>query len=165
MIIGSGGAGKSTLAKELGALLHIPVHHLDAYYWQPGWNPISREDNIRIQQTIFKSESWIIDGNYGSTMDDRMKACDTIIFLNYSTIRCLYGITRRRIQYRGKTRPDMGEGCPEKLDLQFIHWVANYKRKNTPAIKTKLGLLKDKNIIELKSPKQTRRFVKNIRLK
>ncbi|MDZ8035131.1 hypothetical protein [Nostoc sp. DedSLP04] len=37
LIIGSGGAGKSTLARELGTILSLEVIHLDAWYWNPGW--------------------------------------------------------------------------------------------------------------------------------
>ncbi|WP_337019548.1 AAA family ATPase, partial [Oceanobacillus massiliensis] len=108
-IIGSGGSGKSTLARQLGARLHIPVHHLDALFWQPGWIPTEKEKFINEQQKIYQSDSWIIDGNYSSTMDHRLTQADTVIFLHYKTVRCLYGITKRRIQYRKSTRPDMGK--------------------------------------------------------
>ena len=37
IIIGSGGSGKSTFAKKLGAVIGLPVIHLDNEFWQPGW--------------------------------------------------------------------------------------------------------------------------------
>lgn len=36
LILGCGGAGKSTLARRLGAATGLPVVHLDGLYWQPG---------------------------------------------------------------------------------------------------------------------------------
>ncbi|MCT2535819.1 DNA topology modulation protein [Aquibacillus koreensis] len=162
MIIGSGGAGKSTLAKQLGQVLHLPVHHLDAYFWKPGWESVTREELATMQEKIVKQESWIIDGNYSGTMDIRLQNADTVIYLNYSTIRCLYGIVKRRIQYRKKTRPDMGKGCPEKLDKEFFLWVASYQKKKAPLIKNKLSKANHLTIIEFTHPKQTKQFLQKL---
>jgi adenylate kinase family enzyme len=129
MIIGSGGAGKSTLAKELGRKLGIPVHHLDTLFFGSRAVPTDREEFQQIQNSILAEDCWIIDGNFSGTMGDRLEKADTIIFLHYSTLRCLYGIIRRRIQYHGKSRPDNGEGCPERLEWAFVKWVAEFNRK------------------------------------
>ncbi|UFU00316.1 DNA topology modulation protein [Radiobacillus kanasensis] len=162
MIIGSGGAGKSTLAKQLGNLLHIPVYHLDSLFWKPGWQVAERQEWIEKQLKLMEQESWILDGNYGATMEVRLQAADTVIFLDYSTIRCLYGIVKRRIQYHGRTRPDMGEGCPEKLDLEFIRWVARFKKDKSPTIKERLKQSSEINIIRLTGPKQTKHFLQEL---
>jgi len=37
LVIGSGGAGKSTVATRLAQLLDLEVNHLDKFYWRPGW--------------------------------------------------------------------------------------------------------------------------------
>ncbi|CAN5425511.1 hypothetical protein BH10ACI2_BH10ACI2_22620 [soil metagenome] len=37
IVIGSGGAGKSTFSRLLGAKLGLPVVHLDQLYWRPDW--------------------------------------------------------------------------------------------------------------------------------
>ncbi|WP_100011340.1 DNA topology modulation protein [Lentibacillus sediminis] len=158
-IIGSGGAGKSTLAQQLGDLTGIPVYHLDAIHWQPGWVPIGREGLIKEIEKILRCDSWIIDGNYGATMDIRLAQADTIIFLHYKTIRCLYGITKRRIQYRNQTRPDMGKDCPEKLDWKFFNWVRRYNKEKAPAIYERLYDLEDKEIHIFHTPKETRNFL------
>jgi len=79
-IIGSGGAGKSTLARQLSEKLAIDVYHLDALFWQPNWVLASRETQREIQSRLVRQDSWIIDGNYGSTFDLRLTAVDTIIF-------------------------------------------------------------------------------------
>ncbi|MFC4024585.1 DNA topology modulation protein [Oceanobacillus longus] len=158
-IIGCSGSGKSTLARTLGALLHLPVHHLDALFWQPGWVPTNKEHFVNEQQKILQNDAWIIDGNYGGTMDERLSQADIIIFLHYKTIRCLYRIIKRRLQYHNKTRPDMGIDCPEKLDWEFFNWVRNFNRTKVPAINKRLSLLENKTILVFKSPKQLRNFL------
>lgn len=162
IILGSGGAGKSTLAKELGQILQIPVYHLDALFWKPGWEPIGREKLAAHQEEIVAKDQWIIDGNYGSTLNIRLQAADTAVLLDYSTLRCLYRIVKRRIQYQGKTRPDMGENCKEKIDLEFFLWVARFKRGKTPAIKEKLRQVEKLQIFHHTSPKQTRDFLTSL---
>lgn len=159
VILGGSGAGKSTLAKNLGSLLNIPVYHLDSIFWQPGWQSIEKSELINKQQAILQQEAWIIDGNYSASMDTRLREADTVIFLHYKTIRCLYGVTKRRIQYHNKTRPNMGEGCPEKLDVEFLQWVYQFNKKKTPIIYEKLNLLTDKAIHTFKNPKETEMFL------
>ncbi|MFD2042851.1 DNA topology modulation protein [Ornithinibacillus salinisoli] len=162
-IIGSGGAGKSTLSRTLGAILDIPVYHLDAIFWQPGWKPLGREALINKHQEIFTQDTWIIDGNFGSTMDLRLQEADTVIFLHYKTIRCLYRIIKRRIQFHSKTRPDMGEGCPEKLDWEFFRWVQQYNKNNAPSILKRLATLSHKNIYVFNRPSELNKFLNNLR--
>ncbi|MFD3449416.1 DNA topology modulation protein [Microbacteriaceae bacterium 4G12] len=163
VIVGSAGAGKSTLSRQLGAILGIKVYHLDQIFWTKGWISISREELIKYQQQTFKQDSWIIDGNYSSTMDMRFTAADTIIFLNFPRARCLYRVVKRRIQYHKKTRPDMGEGCEERLDLEFLKWVWDYPKTRTPSLLARLEHLKDeKTIIVLHSPKEVKRFLEEI---
>lgn len=116
IMIGCGGAGKSTLARKLGKKLSLPVYHLDRLFWQPGWVSINKEHMRELQEKIVSGEEWIMDGNYSSTLDLRLAACDTVIYLNYPTWRCLYGILKRRFHYRKKTRPDMTEGCNERVN-------------------------------------------------
>lgn len=138
IIIGSGGAGKSTLARKLGKTLGIEVYHLDALYWQPGWEVIGEEEWMGTLSEIVSKDTWIMDGNYGSTMDMRAEASDTIIFLDFPTSICLYGILKRRIKYHQKSRPDMALGCIERLDWEFIKWVASFNRKRAPSLREKI---------------------------
>ncbi|CDQ40781.1 MULTISPECIES: DNA topology modulation protein [Virgibacillus] len=162
MIIGSGGSGKSTLAKQLGKLLHLPVHHMDAIFWQPGWVAIEREQLVEETINIMKTDNWIIDGNYSASMEIRMQQADTIIFLHYRTIQCLYGIIKRRIQHRNKTRPDMGKDCKEKIDLEFFNWVRTFNKKKAPLIYQRLSKYKNKNILIFKNRKELNNFLKNL---
>ncbi|MFO1445502.1 DNA topology modulation protein [Bacillus sp. Bva_UNVM-123] len=162
IIIGAGGAGKSTLAHKLGQILNIEVFHLDALFWKPNWTPTPQEEWESMTKQLLAKNSWIIDGNFGSTMDLRIQEADTIIFLDYSTIRCLYGVIKRRIQYHGKTRPDMGDKCPEKLDFEFIKWIAKYRKKKSPNIIAKLNELEHKTVFHFRNPKETKNFLEKI---
>ncbi len=71
-----------------------------------------------------------MDGNYNRSMAPRAAKCDTIIYLDFSRFACLLGVTKRILTTYGRVRPDMGEGCPERVDLEFLKWVWNYNRKN-----------------------------------
>ncbi|MBJ7947726.1 MULTISPECIES: DNA topology modulation protein [Bacillus cereus group] len=161
ILIGSGGSGKSTLAKQLGNKLNIKVHHLDALFWKANWEGVPREEQRKVQKNLIKEEKWIIDGNYGGTMDLRLNAADTIIFLDIHRTICVYRAFKRIVQYRNKTRPDMGAGCEERLDLQFFKWIWEYPNKKKPTILKRLDQLsKGKEVIILKSPNEVKRFLK-----
>ncbi|WP_212935769.1 DNA topology modulation protein [Bacillus hominis] len=164
ILIGSGGSGKSTLARLLGNKLKIQVYHLDALFWKPNWEGVPREEQRTVQNDLIKEEKWIIDGNYGGTMDIRINAADTIIFLDIHRTICVYRAFKRIVQYRNKTRPDMGTGCEERFDLQFFKWIWEYPKSKRPAILTKLDQLsKNKKVIILKSPNEVQRFLTEVR--
>jgi len=123
LILGCCGAGKSTLARSLEKELDLPIIHLDQHYWQPNWQEPSKAAWTTKVEELIKLDKWIMDGNYGGTLDLRIKRADTIVYLDASTIKCLYRVIKRIIKYRGKVRPDMPQGCPERFDLDFLHYV------------------------------------------
>ena len=132
LVIGSGGSGKSTFATRLGALLDLEVRHLDQLFWQPGWLKPAPEDWLQKVDELTDRDSWILDGNYSGTLDLRLRKCDTVVFLDLSRWLCLWRIVTRALRYRNRSRPDMAEGCLEKLDLEFVLWVWNYSRQTKP---------------------------------
>ncbi|MDQ8738063.1 DNA topology modulation protein [Paenibacillus sp. LHD-38] len=165
VLIGSGGSGKSTLARKLGGILSIEVYHLDAIFWKPGWISTPKYEQKDVQEELVSHNSWIIDGNYGGTIDIRLQAADTIIFFDLSRWICIVRVLKRRFQYRNKKRTDMAEGCEERVSLEFLKWVWEYPEKQKPKILEKLRRLSnEKNIIILKSPKDVREFVANVEL-
>ena len=119
----SAGVGKSTFAAKLGEILELPVHHLDAYHWKPGWVEAEKEEFRSVQHNIVKRERWIIEGNYSSSFDIRMAQADTFIYLELPLRVCLYRVLKRWLSNIGKTRPDMGEGCPEKMEWEFLKFI------------------------------------------
>lgn len=134
LIIGSGGAGKSTLARRLGQLLNLEVNHLDKFYWKAGWVEPPRDEWQQTVIELINRESWIIDGNYSGTLELRLRRCDTIVFLDMPRLLCLWRIVKRALLYRRGGRPDIAEGCPEKLDLEFVSWVWNFSRRSRPEV-------------------------------
>ncbi len=162
MIIGSPGSGKSTLARHLRELLHIPAYHMDYIFWQPGWVPIKRKKLVEETKKLMEKDTWIIDGNYSATMDIRLQEADTIIFLHFSTMRCLYGITKRRLQYHKQTRPGLAAGCPEKLDWEFFQWVRKFNKRKAPHIYELLTKYPDKQQIIFKNRSQLQKFLQEL---
>ena len=157
-------SGKSTLARRLGEKLNIEVYHLDALFWKPNWTPTSKEEQRIVQNELVKKEEWIIDGNYNGTMDIRLNAVDTIIFVDISRVICIYRVFKRMIQYRGKTRPDMADSVNERLDLDFLKWVWDYPKTKKPIVIKKLELLpQDKKVIILNSPREVQLFLDKVK--
>ena len=109
-IIGSGGAGKSVFARELGQRTGLPVIHLDRLYWRPGWTEPPKDEWRQVHDGLIAGESWIIDGNYGGTMEPRLGAADTVVFLDLPRLVCLWSVVRRRFSEGRRGRADMADG-------------------------------------------------------
>ncbi|HEX7175820.1 MAG TPA: DNA topology modulation protein [Pyrinomonadaceae bacterium] len=138
LVIGSGGSGKSTLARLLGELLDVEVVHLDVEHWRPGWTEPSKEDWRRKVEELLRGDEWIIDGNYSGTLETRLAACDTVVFLDLPRALCVWRALKRVVTYRKGRRPDMAEGCDEKFDLKFLKWIWDYPKRTRPKVLTLL---------------------------
>ena len=108
---------------------------------------------------LARERAWIIDGNYSGTMDIRLKEADTIIFLDYSRWMNIYGIVKRRIVYRKCSRPDMTEGCKEKLDWEFVKWVWNFEKEKAPLLREKLKKMEEKRVYHFRSRKELKAWL------
>lgn len=124
-ILGYSGAGKSTLAARLGALYGIPVLHLDTVEFLPDWKKRELDEKQRIVSGFMRdNDGWVIDGNYSKLFRaERLEQADMIVMLLLDRFSCLRRVIKRYRKYKGKTRPDISDGCCEKLDLEFVHWV------------------------------------------
>lgn len=162
LIIGCGGAGKSTLARQLGKKLDLPVVHLDKLHWKPGWVEESQEEFDRKLALELEKPRWIIDGNFNRTMPQRLRKCDTIIYLDFSRWTCLMGVIKRVITTYGTVRPDMGEGCPEQFDLEFLRWVWNYNKNNRERNYQLLNEATHVQKIVLKNRRMVKQFLNNL---
>lgn len=120
LIIGSPGAGKSTVSGALATRAGLPLHHLDRMHWLPGWIERDREEGRAELAGVLAQDSWIIDGNYGSSLPLRLERADTVVWLDYPTRVCVARVVKRWWRYRGCSRPDMTEGCPERFNLEFL---------------------------------------------
>ncbi len=164
LTLGCSGSGKTTLALELGNILNLEVIHLDRLYWNPGWVIAEEDEWIKIVKDILKKDSWIIDGNFASTIDIRLQEADTAVYLDFPRIICLWQVIKRWIFYIGRSRPDMGEGCREKIDLEFMMWIWNFNRTHREMMLEKLEKRKEKkNIHILKNHKEIADFLNKVR--
>ncbi len=164
LIIGSSGSGKSTLARHLGGKLELPVVHLDRHYWHPGW---IGTPNVEWQHTVSRMvqrDEWIIDGNYRSTLEMRLKAADSVVFLDLPPWICAVRAIKRRIQYRNRPRPDIADGCKEPLLdpqlIQFLRHVLSYPERAKPFVMNQLNAIaNDKHVVLLQSTKDVKNFL------
>ena len=162
LIVGNSGAGKSTMARALSEKTGLPVVHLDKLFWRENWQHIAREEfDALLQQELEKSQ-WIIDGNYDRTVSTRLAYCDTVIYLDYPRWQCLLGVVKRVISSYGKVRPDMGDGCPERFDWEFMKYVWNYNRENREKLYRKLNALDRVNVIVFRNRKEGNLFLRNL---
>ncbi len=162
LVIGSGGAGKSTLAAELSRRLSLPLVHLDALYWQSGWREMEAAAWERTVRELASEPAWVMDGNYGGTMDVRLARCDTVIFLDLPRTQCVWRILRRWWRYRGTTRPDLAPGCPEQMSWEFTSWVWTYPSSRRPGVLRRLRAMRDhQRVVVLRSSTEVGQFLRD----
>ncbi len=162
MIIGCGGSGKSTLSRILSEKTNLPVVHLDRLFWREGWVNIPREEfNILLREEL-KNDKWIIDGNYDRTLQERLKRCDTVIYLDYPRRTCIFGVLKRVMINYKKVRPDMAEGCPEKIDLEFMKWIWNFNKEHRDKFYKILKEEKEKNIYIFRNRRECNEFLNTL---
>jgi adenylate kinase family enzyme len=163
LVIGSAGAGKSTFARRLGETLRIEVIHLDALYWKPDWTETPKAEWLETVGELVRRDAWIMDGNYSGTFDLRLKACDTLIFLDLPRLVCLWRVMKRLLRYYRRTRPDMAAGCNEKFNAEFILWVWNYPKTRRPVVlKWMRENAGSKQVIRLRSSAEAQRYLTNL---
>lgn len=151
LIIGPCGSGKSTLARELAPRLGLPLVHMDQLGWQAGWVETGKAELAARVADAVAQDKWLIEGNYGSVLAPRLERADTVIYLDFPIRLCLWRLARRIWSHRGRARPDMPEGCPERFDAAFFWYVMNW---NTgPRVRTEAKLKGyTGNLVRLRSP-------------
>ena len=154
IVIGCPGSGKSTVSRALHSKTGVPLYHLDMMYWNADKTTVEKSVFLERLCAVLKKDAWIIDGNYGSTMELRMAACDTVIFLDYPLDVCLDGIIERR----GKPRSDM-PWIETEEDEEFIEFIKNYNEQQKPKVLELLEKYSDKNIVILESREQADVFL------
>ncbi|OFK61209.1 adenylate kinase [Globicatella sp. HMSC072A10] len=159
IVIGCPGSGKSTFSRALHKVTQIPLYHLDMMNWNSDRTTVPKPTFIeRLNRTVEK-DTWIIDGNYGSTMKLRLEACDTVFFLDYSLDVCLDGIMSRR----GKERTDMPwVELPDEVDEEFIQFIKNYNIVSRPTVMELLSEYTDKDIFVFKNREEADEFLSQL---
>ena len=160
LVIGCGGAGKSTFSRELEKRTGLPVVHLDLLYWNPNWVKTPPEQWKRVVMAALANERWVMDGNYGGTLPLRLEACDTVVYLDMPRWVCLARVVQRRVQAVWRRRSDLAVGCRERLTWEFLVWIWDYRRSRRPKILDRLNQLRSSKAIHvLASEADVRQFL------
>lgn len=158
IVIGCPGSGKSTLSRKLHKITGIPLYHLDMMHWNEDKTTEERDVFIQKLSKTLEMNEWIIDGNYKSTMELRMQACDTVIFLDYPLEVCLNGVMERM----GKPRSDIPWVGNDVEDTKFIETIKNYNLNNRPEVIELLKKYSYKKIHIFKSRIEADNFLSKI---
>ena len=163
LIIGSPGTGKSTFARKLAAKTGLPLIHIDYYYHDPSKDYYTNK--VAWRELVMKmaaKDRWIMDGNFGNTMGERMQLAETIFYFDLPRRTALWGVLKRRFHaVKGVKRDDMPEGWKEKANWKFLTYVWGFKKAYEPATKELLARNQDKQIIIFKNHKQIADYLKS----
>lgn len=159
IVIGCPGSGKSTFSKVLHKVIELPLYHLDMLYWNADRTTVPRPIFLERLSKIIEQDLWIIDGNYGSSIEMRLKACDTVFFLDYPLEICIEGVNLRK----GKKRTDMPwVEESDEVDKELIEFIKNYDSNSRPKVIELLNKYNDKNIFIFNSRNEADEFLSQI---
>lgn len=157
-VVGCCGSGKSYVSRELARLLDAPLTHLDAVYYDAGWNPLPMDTFDARQRELVAAPRWVIDGNYNTTLHVRLEAADTVVFMDMPTAACLWGLVSRQLRYG---RGQKGDGVYNRITWGVLRYVIGYRRNMRPRVQAKITRYADRaQVIMLGSRRQTRRFLR-----
>ncbi|MBO5868392.1 MAG: adenylate kinase [Oscillospiraceae bacterium] len=157
LVIGCPGSGKSTFCRALHTITQLPLCHLDMLYWNPDKTTVPKEYFMERLCRVLDTDAWIMDGNFSSTMELRMQACDTVIFLDYPTELCLQGV-RNRI---GTPRSDIPWVETEE-DPEFMTFIRDFQTQRKPQILALLEKYSKKNIHRFTSRQEAEQFLQQL---
>ena len=153
-VIGCPGGGKSTFSRALRDRVDLPLYHLDAIYWRDDRTHLSREEFYPLMREIIAREEWIIDGNYQSTLEWRIAACDLLIFLDYPAEVCLEGVRARR----GQKRSDM-PWVEEGDDQEFLAFIRAFETESRPRILELMEKYPEKAVVTFRTREEAERYL------
>lgn len=154
IIIGCPGSGKSTFARRLNSITNLPLFYLDMMFWNKDKTTVSKEMFLHRLENAMSNSEWIIDGNYMSSMEMRIKECDTVFFLDYPTEVCIEGIEKRK----GTVRSDM-PWVENDADDEFIDFVRSFNLKTRFEVICLLEKYSEKNIIVFRSRQESEEYL------
>ena len=157
LILGCPGSGKSTFARALAARTGLPLVYLDNLWWRADGSHISRDEFDRTLAGLLAGERWIMDGDYSRTYEVRLRAADTVVFLDYPEDVCMDGI-RRRV---GEERPDM-PWKESTLDPELVAMVKNFATDNRPVLLSLFQKYPEKQVITYTSREEAARWLSDL---
>ena len=134
-IVGSAGAGKSTLGHALAARLCCPLVELDALYWRPGWQTTPADEFRRCVAAALSGPAWIVCGNYSGVRPLVWTRADTVVWLDYPLTVSFPRLCRRTWR-RIRTQEELWGGNRESWRTQLLsrdslllYTLRTYRRK------------------------------------
>jgi adenylate kinase family enzyme len=148
LVLGRGGAGKSTFARRLSEVLGIHAVELDAHFWSPTLQPPAPADWAEAQALLVAGDRWILDGDLGpyDVLEARLGRADTVVVLDFSLPRCAWRAARR-----------------SREAADFWRWVWHYRRRSRPRIREALRRHAPGATVHwLTTPRQARRLLQQV---
>ena len=103
----------------------MPLLYLDTVNFESGWRERSAEEKVRTVARFMENSEWVIEGNYEKLLlEERLGSADMVLILAFSRRVCVSGALKRWFLHRGTVRESMSDGCVERLDPEFLRWVA-----------------------------------------
>lgn len=153
MLFGIPGSGKSTFALKLSRILHLPLFHLDKYFFLEGWKERDYDEFLDIQSELVKQEYWIIDGNATRSLEMRYRRADMILYFNFNRVLCLYRIFKRLI-HKHPHLSDRADGCTEKVRRRLITYLWGFPKRVKPQIEHLREKYPETTFYEIRSEKE-----------
>lgn len=165
MIVGQPGAGKSTLARELGQRTGLPVVHIDTIHWQPGWVERSWDEKTQLCLDVEARDCWIFEGGHSATWDNRIARADLLIWIDRSALLRFWRVMLRTLLQRGQSRPDLPQNCPELLANlpEFFSFMWRTKKSARAKMQQLVATAPSTcRVVYLRSNRDTRIFLASI---
>jgi adenylate kinase family enzyme len=168
-VVGSAGAGKTTLAQRLGERLGLPHVELDALFWGPDWTPAPRDLFREKVGRALAGAAWATDGNYSAARDIVWGRADTLVWLDYALPLVLWRVTRRTLR-RALTGQVLWSGNQERLrnallsnDSLILYALrTHHRRRRDYARLCRQPEYAHLDVIRLRAPRETRRWLQSL---
>ena len=162
LVLGPCGAGKSTFARRLAEATGLPLHHMDRLHWRPGWVESDDEELAAKVGPVVGGDRWIIDGNYGQTLPQRLARADTVLHLDFPRRVFMPRLLRRVFLKRDEPRPDMTDGCRERFDAGFLWYAWTFPNRVRPGLMRAIGAHPHVRLVTLRGPAEVKRFLADL---
>lgn len=159
VIVGPGGSGKSVLARRLGRAWGLPVRHLDAVFWGPGWQPTPPEVWQGVVEGLASGERWIIEGGYAEVLDVVLPRTQLAVVLDLPRRVTIRRIVLRPLRWRNRGKADLPRGMHHVVDRENLGWAWHWPDRDRARVLAALDGFPGQTVV-LRSPADVRRWTR-----